>query len=505
MMSEQELSASSPTKKLAGNIHLRNQRHDDDDDEDNIDCSSVGLLRSALGSRSSSRKRTTVGAGNRMTSLQTLNHLFHATIPAEVTPAPARRLTCGCCGWKPIYLFRGGVGWDRFELDCDSLHIDLFWPTVTGSTKKENGEGNEKVKGKGKERSKTKEGENERCKKKDKEEIQNPFDDEYEITISDDEDDDILPLETMAPLCNFRNLRFLRLTGMSQSYQMYIWQAVWLNPGLEELELEMALEPCIRRAFSGWPYIKGGWIQRSKPDGDRSSYYGDDGQGILHRRVGIGEYLDKYAIAHAKVRAAGIGSTLPLLPIVKLSLTGFVVDADPFRLFNPHRLRLIDFKNDCVDAGFALPDCMREQVVVYWPKLLSEQATVASRVKHGEIKLIDLGSKAKKLADTPADCPVITAKATAETTTIIPAEKSEAKGDTITATPNFSYPNPHAPVASPKRAAKCSATAENTGKDKGMHRDGNKLSSTDMGDKCKNDVKPQHRMRLFLSRKKAKR
>ncbi|OAX77859.1 hypothetical protein ACJ72_07836 [Emergomyces africanus] len=392
MTLEQEHSTSSPTKKLTGNIRFRSQYYDDDD-EDGINCSSAGLLRSAFGSRSSRKQGTAAGSGNRVTSLQALNHISHAFIPAGVMPTPVRRFACGCCGEKPVYMFKGGKGWNRFELHCDSLHIDLYWPIITDSMKK----GKEKGKDKGTEKSNVKEDKIERRKGKAKEEIQDPFDDEYEIAVSDDDSDDILALEAMAPLCNFRNLRLLRLTGMSQSYQKYIWQTVWLNPGLEELELEMTLEPCIRRAFSGWPYIKGGWIQRRKPDGEKSSYYGDEGQGILHRRVGIGEYLDKYAIAQAKTRAARMGSTLILLPVVKLSLTGFVVDGGPFRFFNPHRLRMINFKNDCVDAGFALPDRMREQVAVFWPKYLTEQdAKVAKRVKHREMKLIDLGSKVKK-------------------------------------------------------------------------------------------------------------
>ncbi|KLJ06657.1 hypothetical protein EMPG_17856 [Blastomyces silverae] len=532
MMSEQEHSASILAKKFPGNIHFRNPRDDDDgeddedEDEDGINCSSVGLLRSAFGSRSSSsKKRTAVGAGNQVASLHSSNHLAHATVPAGFMPTGARRLTSTCWSGDFVHLFMGGESWNRFELNCDTLNLDLFWPAVTGSRKKGRGKCKEQIKGQRNEKGKTKkEDESERRKEKAKEEILNPFDDEYEIAISDDDDDEddgILPVEAIAPLCNFRNLRFLKLAGMSQSYQKYIWQAAWLNPGLETLELEMALEPCIRRAFSGWPYIKGGWIQQSKPGGERSSYYGDDGKGILHRRVGIGEYLDKYAIVHAKARAARMGGTLSLLPVVKLSLTGFVVDAEPFHLFNPHRLRLINFKNDCVDAGFTLPERMREQVVVSWPKLLSQQAIAARRVKHGEIKLIDHGSKRKKLAGhTPAYCSAARAKTTAKTTvantttatavSVTTSGKSKAAAphkDTAVATPNFSYPNPHAAVASPKRAAKSSATVDDTrkGKGKGKQRDGNMLCSADTSEPFKEDVKPQQRRRLFSSLKKTRR
>ncbi|OJD14749.1 hypothetical protein ACJ73_09046 [Blastomyces percursus] len=528
MMSAQEPSVLIPAKKFAGNIHFRNPREDDDswdaEHEDSINCSSVGLLRSAFGSRgSSSKKRTAVGAGNQVTSLHSPNHLAHVTVPARFMPTGARRPIDSCWSGDFPHLLMGSESWKRFELNYDTLNLDLFWPAVTGSREREKRKGKEQIKVQRDEKGKTKkEDQSERRKEKAREEILNPFDDEYEITISvdddDDDDDDILPVEAIAPLCNFRNLRFLKLAGMSQSYQKYIWQAAWLNPGLETLELEMALEPCIRRAFAGWPYIKGGWVQQSKPDGDQGSYYGDDGKGILHRRVGIGEYLDKYAIVHAKARAARMGSTLNLLPIVKLSLTGFVVDAEPFHLFNPHRFRLISFKNDCVDAGFTLPKRMREQVVVSWPNLLSQQAITARRVKQGEIKLIDHGSKRKKLAGhTPAYCSAATAKTTAVSTaantttatvvSVTTAVKSKAAAphkDTAVATPNFSYPNPHAHVTSPKRAVKSSATADDTHKGKGKQRGGNMLCSAETRETLKEDVKPHQRRRLFSSLKKTR-
>ncbi|KAK2771434.1 hypothetical protein FQN53_004987 [Emmonsiellopsis sp. PD_33] len=249
---------------------------------------------------------------------------------------------------KPVLSFQAGDAWKQFPLDSDTLYLDLFWPV------------------------------------------------EPQRSIVND----IMAVEAMAPLCNFRQLRFLKLTGMSQSYQKYIWQAAWLNPGLEELELEMALEPCIRRTFNaGWPSIKGDWVRRSE-DNAVSSYYGDGGLGILHRRVGIGEYLDKFSIAAAQERAAKMTTTpLARLPIVKLTLTGFVVDADPFRLyFNPHRLRLINFRNDCVDAGFALPANLAEQVVVNWPRTVRDQAMIARVVRPGELKIVDI-KRAKKHGD----------------------------------------------------------------------------------------------------------
>lgn len=112
---------------------------------------------------------------------------------------------------KPIMSFSGGATWRHLEVETDELALDLFWPT-----KKES-----------------------------------PF------------RPSIMPVQELSPLCNFRNLRSLTLTGMLRSYQPYIWQTVWLNPGLEELGLEMALEPCIRRTFdSSWPAIKSTWYPK---------------------------------------------------------------------------------------------------------------------------------------------------------------------------------------------------------------------------------------------------
>ncbi|KAF3480603.1 uncharacterized protein GIQ15_05950 [Arthroderma uncinatum] len=250
---------------------------------------------------------------------------------------------------KPIISFRGGSAWQSLNLNCEVLALDLFWPTKR----------------------------------------QNPFENPFRP--------DIMPLEELSSLCNFRNLRRLKLTGMSQSYQKYIWQTVWLNPGLEELDLEMALEPCIRRTFNAdWPSIKGDWSYRTVDEAP-GSYYGESGEGELHRRAGVGEYLDKEAIAEARARASEMGCVPDRLPVVQISLNGFVVDADPFfQWFNPHRLRVINFKNDCVDAGFALPRSMSERVVVSWPNNVAEYAMRVRHVKPGEVKLINIPKRKGK-------------------------------------------------------------------------------------------------------------
>lgn len=87
---------------------------------------------------------------------------------------------------------------------------------------------------------------------------------------NDDDDMDCLSLSELEPLCQFRNLRSLKLVGMMQSYQPYIWQAVWLNVNLIELELGMALEPEIlsRTRYAQWNLIQEGWTMDQKNTGE---------------------------------------------------------------------------------------------------------------------------------------------------------------------------------------------------------------------------------------------
>ena len=84
-----------------------------------------------------------------------------------------------------------------------------------------------------------------------------------------------------------------------------------------------------------------------------------------------------------------------LLSIVKLSLSGFVVDAEPiFKWFNPRRLRAIEFKRDCVDAGFALPAFMEGKVAITWPR--GEKEWIADRRKiwsPEEVIMVELKNK----------------------------------------------------------------------------------------------------------------
>lgn len=124
---------------------------------------------------------------------------------------------------KPLMFFRGGASWTCLPREMPAIGLDLFWPV--------------------------------------------------KINHNDDTDLDhhreVLHIEELAPLCQFRRLRVLKVTGMLQSYQKYIWQAAWLNPELEELELGMAIGPRIRRNFPGdWPCIKGGWTLREDTYGE---------------------------------------------------------------------------------------------------------------------------------------------------------------------------------------------------------------------------------------------
>ncbi|KOS45635.1 hypothetical protein ACN38_g3460 [Penicillium nordicum] len=79
---------------------------------------------------------------------------------------------------------------------------------------------------------------------------------EVRITIPSD--------HALRPLVEFRNLRVLRLTGMFKSYQRTIWQAVWLNPQLVTLELEMAVGLEIKEPVPrGWKPIRDGWVMNA--------------------------------------------------------------------------------------------------------------------------------------------------------------------------------------------------------------------------------------------------
>lgn len=94
--------------------------------------------------------------------------------------------------------------------------------------------------------------------------------------------------------------------------------------------------------------------------------------------------------------------TLNRLPIKKLTLSGFVVDADPFiQWFDPRRLRTIHFKENCVDAGFYLTKSMKK-VSVLFPRDEDKPVPVRSVSLLKDLKLIELkgGRKVGEAAKT---------------------------------------------------------------------------------------------------------
>ena len=101
-------------------------------------------------------------------------------------------------------------------------------------------------------------------------------------------------------------------------------------------------------------------------------------------------------MASARNLVSSQGINLRYLPIVKLVLAGFVVDAGPFfRWFNPMRLRHVDFKHGCVDAGFALPSHMDNLVTVSWPESSLGECKLAtvSRMSQHDVKRVSLSRK----------------------------------------------------------------------------------------------------------------
>jgi hypothetical protein len=124
---------------------------------------------------------------------------------------------------NPIIHFRPQL-WRHLEPTSDTLNLDLFWPQRL-----------------------------------------------YDLEEEEDNDTfqlekNIFPLQGLLPLCEFRRLRSLRLGGMLQSYQPYIWRTCWLNPGLEEVVLEMALEPAINESYRSLITINGQWRRKTISD-----------------------------------------------------------------------------------------------------------------------------------------------------------------------------------------------------------------------------------------------
>ncbi|KAL2864322.1 uncharacterized protein BJX67DRAFT_383796 [Aspergillus lucknowensis] len=309
---------------------------------------SNSLIRSTFNRMSGIRKE--LDEDEEEVELKLEEPLIPTFTPDQATPA------------NPLMEFRGGALWAALPKDRRTLGLDVFWPVPQDEDKVGKGD------------------------------VQKHAEEEEEKQPT------IFPIEEMAPLCMFRNLRILKITGMMQSYQMYIFQAAWLNTNLEELEIGMALSPRLRRGYK-WPYIKGGW-KLNKTTMEEPVYYGT-GEGSLLYKVGVGEYLDKMCLEKAKIRAMAMGSTRNRLSIRTLVLTGVVVDADPFlHWFDPKRLKCIHFKDNCVDAGFYLSHCMKK-VSILFPRQI-EQPVVRGRSVNplSELKVIQLKG-GKKVGEIP--------------------------------------------------------------------------------------------------------
>ena len=136
---------------------------------------------------------------------------------------------------------------------------------------------------------------------------------------------DVFPPQDLSPLCLYRELRTLKITGMMRSYQSYIWLAVWLNPRLTDLTLEMAgeAEPLDVEAITE---------------------------------------AQRYATCKPTMREVAQGKLRTDVPmkfqIVKLGLTNFVLHDAPFHWFSHMKLQNVELHR-CKDAGFQLPTIMQ--------------------------------------------------------------------------------------------------------------------------------------------------
>lgn len=134
----------------------------------------------------------------------------------------------------------------------------------------------------------------------------------------------VFPPQDLSPLCLYRELRTLKITGMMQSYQSYIWLVVWLNPQLTDLTLEMAgkAEPLDIEAIAK---------------------------------------AQQYAACKPTMREIAQGKTKTRVPrkfqIVRLRLVNFVVREAPFQWFSDTKLQKVELHR-CEDAGFQLPIIM---------------------------------------------------------------------------------------------------------------------------------------------------
>ena len=131
------------------------------------------------------------------------------------------------------------------------------------------------------------------------------------------------PSQDLAPLTLFRQLRYLKIEGMMQNYQINIWQCVWLNPHLHTLILSISSH-------------------------DKGTLHSDE---ICIARL--------FSSFHPSGHAICQGHTRLLMPekvsLARLSLTNFAVDAEPFRWLDCGKLKQIELY-DCADDWLTLKE-----------------------------------------------------------------------------------------------------------------------------------------------------
>ena len=105
-------------------------------------------------------------------------------------------------------------------------------------------------------------------------------------------------------------------------------------------------------------------------------------------------------MGEARKMAMNKGIVNELFTIRKLSLTGFVVDVYPFeRWFDPEKLQEIEFKNDCIDAGFSLTSPMLERVNIKLPPKKNAQPTTATVISAGTAKVVKTAYRSTQFSE----------------------------------------------------------------------------------------------------------
>ena len=163
---------------------------------------------------------------------------------------------------NPIVNFRPQL-WRHLEKTREILNLDLFWPQKFDNDYNED-------------------------------------DDDSEVEV----DNTIFPLGGLEPLGEFRKLRSLRIGGMLQSYQRHVWRVCWVNPGLEDLNLEMALSPEIIDQHDFFMPIKGDWCRKQTIEACTDYLYD-----LLTQSVNM-RLADKYMIG---VNSKGAGSCVKIM------------------------------------------------------------------------------------------------------------------------------------------------------------------------------------------------